>query len=65
MNTEEIIKNKTDEYINNLKEDYMKKGLFITERDEMYLRIGIAQGICISGLALVNIESDKLIFKES
>lgn len=62
---EEIIKNKTEEHVNELKEKLRQNGTTLSNMDEMYFRMGIAYGITIAGLGLVNIESNKLVLKEN
>lgn len=55
---EETIKQETDRLINNLKVQSMAKGLFISEKDEMYLRMGISYGISISAMALAKVDGN-------
>lgn len=62
---EEIIKIETEKRINQFKEEAKRKGLELTEREEMYFRMGIGYGIPIAGIALANIDAFELVFKEN
>ena len=53
-NMEDVIKKKTEEIVNQMKDRYTKAGMQFTETDEIIYRGGISQGIMIAGLALVN-----------
>lgn len=61
---EEIIKIETEKRINQFKEGAKIKGLELTEREEMYFRMGIGYGIPIAAIALANIDASELVFKE-
>ena len=54
---EELIRNKSNEIIEDLRERMKSKGLELTSDMEYYIRIGMGYGITISGLALNHLPS--------
>lgn len=62
---EEVIKKETEKRVNELKEKLIQNGSSLSNMDELYLRMGIAYGISIAGLGLVNIDAYKLTVKEN
>ena len=61
MSTEEFIKYKTDEYFNNIKEKSKEKSVYLVPMEELYFKMGVAYGVSMAGLALVNIDTNNLI----
>jgi hypothetical protein len=59
-NTEEIIKNETNKFLNQAKEKIQSKGGIFTETDEFYFKMGIKYGIVIAGMALAGTNVDNL-----
>lgn len=55
---EQVIKEKTEETVNKMKEKLKENGHIMDDFEEMIFRSGISHGILISGLALVNTPSD-------
>ena len=55
---EQVIKEKTDETVNKMKEKLKLNGHIMNDFEEMIFRSGVSHGILISGLALVNTPSD-------
>lgn len=63
MSAEEIIKNESEKIVAKTKEKMAQEGGTMTEKEEIYFRMGIAYGVIISGLALTNIDANELVFK--
>lgn len=63
MSMEEVIKYETNKRFNDLKEGAKAKGLILGEMEELYFKMGVAYGISIAGIALVNVDGNKLISK--
>ena len=54
MDFKDLIKEKTDVMVESYKAKFSAIGQPMTERDELFFRNGIANGISIAGLALVS-----------
>ena len=63
MSAEEIIKNESEKIVAKTKEKMAQEGGTMTEKEEIYFRMGIAYGVIVSGLALTNIDANELVFK--
>lgn len=61
MTMEEVIKYETEKRFNDLKIRAQAQGLIVGEKEELYFKTGVAYGISIAGLALVNVDSQKLL----
>jgi hypothetical protein len=61
ISTDEFIKQEIDKRVNQIRNSCKDKGINIGETEELYLRMGIAHGVSIAGLALVNIDMSKLV----
>lgn len=57
-NMEQVIKEKTEEIVNKMKEKLKENGHIMDDFEEMIFRSGISHGLMIGGLALVNTPSD-------
>ena len=55
---EELIRNKSNKIIKDLREKMKSKGAELTPDMEYFIRIGMGYGITISGLALGNLPVD-------
>lgn len=64
MNAEEIIKEETNKRINEFKKQAKERGIPFSSLDETYMRMGIGYGIAIAGLALVNIDTTKIVMED-
>ena len=65
MTVEEKIKYETDKFIKETKEKYKQNGMVIDDINELFLRMGIAQGMLIVGVSLLQIDGDLIINKEN
>ena len=61
MNINEFIKEKTEEMVDKYKAGFLKNGSPMTERDETFFRNGIANGLMIAGLSLVNTDCKDIL----
>jgi triosephosphate isomerase len=61
MSINEFIKEKTEEMVEKYKAGFLKGGSPITERDETFFRNGIANGLMIAGLSLVNADYNDIL----
>lgn len=61
MSNEEFIKEKTEELVNKYKNGFKLQGVDMGERDELFFRNGIASGIQIASLALLNIKCNDIL----
>ena len=64
MSNEEFIKVESDKRIEEFKNKYKERGMVFDELQETMMRIGIAHGITIAGLALVNTDLTKLVSED-
>jgi len=61
MSIEEIIEARVEEIIEKYRNGFQLNGNAMSERDEVFLRNGIANGIVIAGLALTNTNCDNIL----
>ena len=61
MTTEEFIKEQTNRLVDKYKAGFEANGSHMSERDELFFRNGVANGISIASLALANIKGDDII----
>ena len=65
MTTEEFIKAQTDKVVDNFKIGFIANGSHMSERDELFFRTGIANGISLASLVLSNIKADAILTSPS
>ena len=61
MKLEEFIKEQTDRLVDKYKAGFEANGSRMSERDELFFRNGIANGISIASLALANVKGEDII----
>lgn len=61
MISEEFVKKEIEEIVTKYKNGFMLSGSKMSERDELFLRNGIATGIQIAGLTLNNIDCTDIL----
>ena len=58
MSMENVIKEKTEEMVKEMKQESQRSGIEVTPLNEMYFRMGVSHGITVASIALASIPID-------
>lgn len=62
---EDIIRERTNSFIQRFREQCAQQGVMFTEQHEECIRIGIGYGISLAGLALSHLSADAVISEDA